>query len=109
LNGELERLWKEAVVWFGVSSYIPDGTKVNHKNLSHNQLPNLDLKHSPYRYKPEVFQWSQLAVALSDISVAYNLFCCVIILLCYLSAVECYVFIDIPLHITIPVLGIAIE
>jgi hypothetical protein len=92
-----------------VSSYVPEGTKVNHKNLSHNQLPNLDLNHSPYRYKPEMFQWSQLSYTLSDIcdvSVAYSLLFCLMFLLCYLSAVECCVFIDIPLHITSPLLGI---
>jgi len=95
-----------------VSSYLPEGTKVNHKSLSHNHLPNLDLNHSPYIYKPEVFQWSQLSHTLSDIcgiSVACSLFFCFMFLLCYLSTVEYCVFIDIPLHITSPLLGIKVE
>ena len=112
LNSEFERFWREVVVCFEVSSYLPEGTKGNHKNLNNNQLPNLDLNQSPYRYKPEMFQWSHLSHTLSDIcgiSIAYILFCCLMFLLCYLSAVECCVFIDIPLHITSSLLGITVE
>jgi hypothetical protein len=39
MNSELERLWKEVAVWFKVSSYLPEGTRVNHKNLSQT-FPN---------------------------------------------------------------------
>lgn len=54
LNNELESLWKQVVVWFEVSLYLLEGTKGNHKNVSHLWL-NRDSNQSCCRHKPEVF------------------------------------------------------